>query len=186
MSEPGEILIPESKIRDRVVSMGKEISSDYSGQLPVLVAVLKGAVFFLTDLAKHISIPCMFDFMAISRYKGRGHLDGVVKITRDIGIDITGRPVILIEDIIDTGLTVAYLKKVILTRKPESLEICTLLNRKARRIADVNIKYWGFELPDVYVVGYGLDHQGLYRNLQDIYKLGDSDNSFRAATAPKT
>lgn len=171
MKKAGEILIPEEKIQAEIARLGGDISRDYQGRCPILVAVLKGAVFFLSDLAKCISIPCMFDFMAISRYRGRETPDGVVKITMDIGLDITGRPVIIIEDIIDTGLTITYLKKVILARNPGSLEVCTLLNRKVRRIADVSIKYWGFELEDTFVVGYGLDHKGLYRNLRDIHRL---------------
>lgn len=170
MSEPGEVLFSRARIRSRVASLGRRISADYEGMTPVLVAVLKGAVFFLSDLARSITIPCMFDFMAISRYGGRSDA-GVVRITRDIGLDVTGRHLILVEDIIDTGLTVAYLRKVIMARRPESLEICTLLDRRARRIADLDIRYWGFELPDVYVVGYGLDHKGLYRNLPDLRRM---------------
>jgi len=164
-------MISRARIRSAVARLGMEISSDYEGRTPILVTVLKGAVFFLTDLAKRLSVPCMMDFMAISRYRRKGGMEGMVRITRDIALDITGEPVILVEDIIDTGLTVSYLQKVLLTRNPESVEICTLLNRKSRRIANIDIKYSGFEMTDIYVVGYGLDHGGLYRNLPDIYRM---------------
>jgi len=167
----GEIMISRARIRGRVAQLGKEISADYEGRTPILVTVLKGAVFFLTDLAKHLSVPCMMDFMAISRYRRKGGMEGMVRITRDIALDITGEPVILVVNFIDTGLTVSYLKKVLLTRNPESVEICTLFNRKSRRIANIDIRYYGFDMPDIYIVGYGLDHHGLYRNLPDIYRM---------------
>jgi hypoxanthine phosphoribosyltransferase len=180
MTEPipqgGEIMISRARIRSCVARLGTEISADYEGRAPILVTVLKGAVFFLTDLAKRLSVPCMMDFMAISRYRRKGGMEGMVRITRDIALDITGEPVILVEDIIDTGLTVSYLRKVLLTRNPESVEICTLLNRKSRRIANIDIKYSGFEMPDIYVVGYGLDHKGFYRNLPDIYRIEKKDS----------
>ncbi len=168
-AEVGEVFISQDRIQSRVADLGREISRDYQGRTPILITVLKGAVFFLTDLAMEITVPCMFDFMAISRYRRRGGMEGMVRITRDIALDITGEPVILVEDIIDTGLTVTYLQKMLLTRRPESVEICTLLDRKSRRIAELDIKYVGFECPDKFVVGYGLDQHGLYRNLPDIH-----------------
>jgi hypoxanthine phosphoribosyltransferase len=168
---PGEVLLSREVIRAEVARLGHEISGDYQGKVPILVAVLEGAIFFLADLAKELSVDCRFDFMAISRFNGRGEADGVVRITRDMGLNITGQHVILVEDIIDTGLTVAYLRKVLLTRRPASLETCVLLNRQNRRIADIHLKYSGLNLPNIFVVGYGLDYEGLYRNLPDIHRL---------------
>ncbi len=171
---PGEVLLPREVIRAEVARLGREISVDYEGKVPILVAVLQGAVFFLSDLAKEVTVDCRFDFMAISRFNGRGEADGVVRITSDVGLDITGQHVVLVEDIVDTGLTVAYLRKVLLTRRPASLETCVLLNRQSRRIADIRLRYSSFNLPDIFVVGYGLDYEGLYRNLPDIHRLKET------------
>ena len=152
--------------------MGAEITHDHAGRSPILIAVLKGSVLFLADLVRSIDLPVRVDFMAISSY-GDGGRSGVVRILKDLSEAIEGEDVILVEDIIDTGLTVTYLLTNLRARKPRSLEVCALLDKSVRRIIEVPIRYKGFNIPDEFVIGYGLDHNGRYRNLRSIIGVRD-------------
>ena len=172
-SPVGLVLEPD-QIRRRVAEMGAQITEDYRGRSPILIAVLKGSVMFLSDLVRHIDLPVRVDFMAISSY-GEGGRSGVVRILKDLSEPIEREDVILVEDIIDTGLTVTYLLTNLRARKPRSLEVCALLDKSVRRIIEVPIRYEGFDIPDEFVVGYGLDHQGRYRNLRSIIGVRDID-----------
>ena len=168
----GKILFPSSVINDKVSELGNRITEDYSGKDLLLVSVLRGGVIFLTDLARKIDIDLTIDFMSISSYHGIHQTStGVVKITKDLEDSIEGKDVIIVEDIIDTGLTISYLLRNLKSRYPVSIEICTLLDRNVRRIANINIKYIGFSIGEEYVVGYGLDYKQKYRNLDSIYEL---------------
>jgi len=169
----GEVLLTDEQIRTRVAELAREISRDYAGKDLVLVTVLKGGVFFLADLSRALEIPAAIDFMAISSYTAESP-SGVARLLKDLDEDTTGRHVLLVEDIIDTGLTAAYLMRVLQTRNPASLAICTLLDKTARRIVPtLPIRYRGFEIPDVFVVGYGLDYRQRYRHLPYIAVLKD-------------
>jgi len=169
----GEVLLTDEQIRTRVAELAREISRDYAGKDLVLVTVLKGGVFFLADLSRALEIPAAIDFMAISSYTAESP-SGVARLLKDLDEDITGRHLLLVEDIIDTGLTAAYLMRVLQTRNPASLAICTLLDKTARRIVPtLPIRYRGFEIPDVFVVGYGLDYRQRYRHLPYIAVLKD-------------
>jgi hypoxanthine phosphoribosyltransferase len=160
------VLIPEAHLQDRIRQLGAEISRDYAGTTPVLVSVLKGALYFMADLTRAITIPIIIDFMAITSYGDQQATSGAVRLIKDLDEQITARHVILVEDIIDTGLTADYLLRTLRARDPASLAICTLLDKTARRIVDtLPIRYRGFEVPDEFVVGYGLDYRQLYRNL---------------------
>ncbi|MEI7759564.1 MAG: hypoxanthine phosphoribosyltransferase [Thermoleophilia bacterium] len=161
----GEILIDEASIQDRVAALGAEISADYEGRDLLLVGVLKGAVFFMADLMREISIPCEIDFMAISSYGAATDSSGVVRILKDLDINIAGRNVVVVEDIIDSGLTLSYLMRNLRVREPTTLEVCTLLTKPERREIEVPIRYVGFEIPNRFVIGYGLDFAEKYRNL---------------------
>jgi hypoxanthine phosphoribosyltransferase len=168
------ILFTEREIRQRVRELGAEITRDYAGRSPVLVSVLKGAFVFLADLFREIDLPVRVDFMSISAYGGGSEESGgVVRIIKDLEQDIGGEDVILVEDIIDTGLTLSYLMTALWARQPTSLEVCTLLDKSARRIPPVQIKYRGFDCPDSFVVGYGLDVAERYRNLRVILAVED-------------
>ena len=158
-----ETLFTEDQIRTRVQDLGRQISEDYKVRQLVLVSVLRGSVFFATDLARQIDIPLSMDFLSISSYGEDS--EGVVRITKDLEENIAGKDVLLIEDIIDTGFTLKYLLRTLGNRNPKSMEVCTLLDRRARRIIDIDLKYIGFEIPDKFVVGYGLDYRQRYRNL---------------------
>jgi hypoxanthine phosphoribosyltransferase len=164
MAEP-RMLYTEDEIRSRVASLGEEITRDYRERAPTLISVLKGGSVFLADLFRYIDLPVRVDFMSISHYAGEAEGSGVVRILKDLDDDIVGRDVILVEDIIDTGLTLSYLLAALRARGPATLEVCTLLDRTARRIPPLEIRYRGFECPDVFVVGYGLDVGERYRNL---------------------
>lgn len=160
------VLFTEAQIQDRVRELGEQISRDYAGKSPLLVSVLKGSLYFMGDLTRAISIPVAMDFMAITSYGGEKAASGAVRMIKDLDVKITGRHVVLVEDIIDTGLTASYLVKNLSARDPASVRICTLLDKSARRIVhDLPIDYLGFEVPDIFVVGYGLDYRELYRNL---------------------
>ena len=161
----GEILVDEESLRVRVAELGEEISTDYAGRDLLLVGVLKGAVFFMADLMRHITVPCEVDFMAISSYGAQTDSSGVVRILKDLDINIEGRDVLVVEDIIDSGLTLSYLMRNLESREPASLEICALMTKPSRRQIDVPVRYIGFEIPDRFVVGYGLDLAERYRNL---------------------
>jgi hypoxanthine phosphoribosyltransferase len=161
----GEVLIEEDALQRRVSELGDEISQDYAGRDLLLVGVLKGAVFFMSDLMRRLTIPCEIDFMAISSYGAGTDSSGVVRILKDLDINIEGRDVLVVEDIIDSGLTLSYLMRNLEARQPASLEICALLTKPGRREIDVPVRYVGFEIPNRFVVGYGLDFAERYRNL---------------------
>jgi len=160
-----EILITEEMIQKRIKELGEELSKNYEGKNPILISILKGGVFFLADLTRAMNIPLMVDFMVVSSYGDSRETSGVVRLVKDLKEDIRHRHVILIEDIIDTGLTLDYLLKNLQARGPLSLEVCALLSKPDKRRVEVPIKYVGFEIPDKFVVGYGLDHKQFYRNL---------------------
>ena len=168
-----EVLIEEEALRDRIAELGAEISADYAGKDLLLVGVLKGAVFFMADLMRHITVPCEVDFMAISSYGASTDSSGVVRILKDLDESIEGRNVLVVEDIIDSGLTLSYLKRTLSARKPASLEICALLTKPERREVEVPVRYTGFEIPNRFVVGYGLDFAERYRNLRYVGVLAD-------------
>jgi hypoxanthine phosphoribosyltransferase len=161
----GEILIDEETLAARVAELGVEVSSDYQGRDLLLIGVLKGAVFFMADLMRHLTVPCEVDFMAISSYGDSTDSSGIVRILKDLDINIEGRDVLVVEDIIDSGLTLSYLMRNLESREPASLEVCALLTKPARREIDVPVRYVGFEIPNRFVVGYGLDFAERYRNL---------------------
>jgi hypoxanthine phosphoribosyltransferase len=173
-TSPVGLVLEPDQIQQRVAEMGVEITRDHAGRSPILIAVLKGSVLFLADLVRSIDLPVRVDFMAISSY-GDGGRSGVVRILKDLSEAIEGEDVILVEDIIDTGLTVTYLLTNLRARKPRSLEVCALLDKSVRRIIEVPIRYKGFDIPDEFVIGYGLDHNGRYRNLRSIIGVRDLD-----------
>jgi hypoxanthine phosphoribosyltransferase len=160
-----EVLIEEDRLRSRVVELGEEISADYAGRDLLLIGVLKGAVFFMADLMRHLTVPCEVDFMAISSYGAQTDSSGVVRILKDLDINIEGRHVLVVEDIIDSGLTLSYLMRNLESREPASLEVCALLTKPARREIEVPVRWVGFEIPNRFVIGYGLDFAERYRNL---------------------
>ena len=159
------ILLSEEQIHTRVRELGAEISRDYAGKEPLFVGVLKGCFVFMADLMRHVSIPCSMDFMAVSSYKGGTSSTGAVEIQKDLGQNIEGRHIIIIEDILDSGNTLNYLQSYLMTRKPASITIATLMDKPSRRTAPVYAKYSCFEVPDEFVVGYGLDYAQKYRNM---------------------
>jgi hypoxanthine phosphoribosyltransferase len=161
----GEILIGEEELQARIRELGVEISQDYAGRDLLLVGVLKGAVFFLADLMRELTVPCEIDFMAISSYGAGTDSSGVVRILKDLDLNISGREVLVVEDIIDSGLTLSYLMRSLKARKPASVEICALLTKPERREVEVPVRYTGFEIPNKFVIGYGLDFDERYRNL---------------------
>ena len=161
----GEILIEEETLAARVAELGAEVSADYHGRDLLLIGVLKGAVFFMADLMRHLTVPCEVDFMAISSYGDATDSSGIVRILKDLDINIEGRDVLVVEDIIDSGLTLSYLIRNLESREPASLEVCALLTKPSRREIDVPVRYVGFEIPNKFVVGYGLDFAERYRNL---------------------
>jgi len=171
MPDVKEVLIPSSEIQEKVGEMGGHITNDYGGERPLLVGILRGAVVVLGDLMRNIDLPCEIDFMDISSYGTGTSSSGVVRILKDLEEDITDRHVLIVEDIIDTGLTLSYIRRSLLARGPASLEICALLSKPTRRRVELDVKYLGFEVPDEFVVGYGLDFAGAYRNLPDICVL---------------
>jgi hypoxanthine phosphoribosyltransferase len=173
-SPVSEVLFTEEAIRDRVVAMASDISRDYAGRDLLVVTVLKGGLYFLTDLTRAIDVPLAIDVMAINAYRAGKGPSGAVRLIKDLDEEITGRHVLLVEDIIDTGLTASYLIRSLRARDPADLAICTLLDKTARRIIDtLPIRYRGFEAPDVFLVGYGLDYRQLYRNLPYIGVLAN-------------
>ena len=160
-----EVLIDRDVLQRRIQELGEQISNDYTGRDLLLIGVLKGAVFFMADLMRNLTIPCEIDFMAISSYGDSTDSSGVVRILKDLDINIEGRDVLIVEDIIDSGLTLSYLLRNLEARSPASLEICSLLTKPERREADVPVRYIGFEIPNRFVIGYGLDFAERYRNL---------------------
>ena len=164
------MLIPQNRLQERVSELGLEISEAYRGKDLALIAILKGSFIFAADLLRAMTITASIDFMAISSYAGQSS-SGVVRITKDLDESIANRHVLLVEDIIDTGLTGNYLVQALRRRNPASIEICALLDKSVRRIIDLPIAYRGFDIPDVFVVGYGMDYQQRYRNLPHIATL---------------
>ncbi|HEY3316362.1 MAG TPA: hypoxanthine phosphoribosyltransferase [Bacillota bacterium] len=160
-----EILIPADRIQDRITELGRQIAAEYAGKNLFMVAILKGAAIFLADLARHIDIPATFDFMAVSSYGAATKSSGAVRIIKDIDQPMDGRDVLIVEDIVDTGLTLNYLTENFRARNPKSLKVCTLLDKKERRQVPVRVDYCGFSIPNEFVVGYGLDYREFYRNL---------------------
>lgn len=165
-----KVLLTEEVIHKRIAELGAQISLDYADQNPIMVGVLSGVVIFMADLLRQITIPLTLDFIAISQYQS-GSSSGSVRITKDLDQAITGRHVLFIEDVIDTGLSLNYLLRTLRTRQPASLNVCVLFDRPYRRLVQVPLAYQGFELPDEFVVGYGLDAEGYYRNLPFIGTL---------------
>jgi hypoxanthine phosphoribosyltransferase len=169
----GEILVEADALRERVRELGEQVSRDYEGRDLLMVGVLKGAVFFLSDLMRHISVPCEVDFMAVASYGSSTDSSGVVRILKDLDIPIEGREVLIVEDIVDSGLTLSYLLRTLNARNPKSLEVCALLTKPERRKVDLPIRYVGFEIPNRFAIGYGLDHAERYRNLPYVAVLAD-------------
>jgi hypoxanthine phosphoribosyltransferase len=169
-----EVLIDPQVLQGRIGALGEEISADYEGRDLLLVGVLKGAVFFMADLMRNLTIPCEIDFMAISSYGDSTDSSGVVRILKDLDINIEGRHVLVVEDIIDSGLTLSYLMRNLEAREPASLEVCALLTKPERREIEVPVRYVGFEIPNRFVIGYGLDFAERYRNLPYVGVLDPS------------
>ncbi len=167
----GEILVQPDDLQHRVRELAREISRDYEGREPLLVCVLKGAVFFLADLMRSLDVPCEVDFMAVSSYGSATQSSGVVRILKDLDASIEGRDVIIVEDIVDSGLTLQYLLRNLRARGPASLAVCALLTKPERRRVDLSPRYVGFEIPDKFAIGYGLDHGERYRNLPYVAAL---------------
>ncbi len=173
MSEVASVLFGREDVRRRVTELGRAIAGDYEGRAPVFITVLKGGAMFLADLMRAVDLPVEVYFLSISRYGGADESMGRVRILLDIDADLAGRDIVLVEDIVDTGLTLRYLMRVLKARGPASLEVCTLLDKSARRIVPLSPRYVGFECPDRFVVGYGLDFAERYRNLPDILQVDD-------------
>jgi hypoxanthine phosphoribosyltransferase len=173
MASIGEILVSEEDLERRVAELGAEVSRDYAGRDLLLIGVLKGAVPFIADLMRTLEVPCEVDFMAVSSYGSATDSSGVVRILKDLDAPIEGRDVLLVEDIIDSGLTLHYLTKNLRARNPASLEVCALLTKPERRRVEMPIRYVGFEIPNRFAIGYGLDHGQRYRNLRYVAALED-------------
>jgi hypoxanthine phosphoribosyltransferase len=164
-SRVGEILVQRDELEHRVRELAEEVSRDYADRELLLVGVLKGAVFFLSDLMRHLRVDCEVDFMAVSSYGSATDSSGVVRILKDLDISIEGRHVLIVEDIVDSGLTLSYLLRTLKARDPASLEVCALLTKPERRKVELPIRYVGFEIPNRFAIGYGLDHAERFRNL---------------------
>ena len=175
MSAPpiGEILVQPDQLKERVRVLGRQIAEDYEGRDLLLVGVLKGAVFFLSDLMRALEVPCEVDFMAVASYGSSTDSSGVVRILKDLDASIEGRDVLIVEDIVDSGLTLSYLLRTLKARNPASLEVCALLTKPERRKVELPIRYEGFEIPNKFAIGYGLDHAERYRNLPYVAALAD-------------
>jgi hypoxanthine phosphoribosyltransferase len=167
----GEVLVTNEDLMRRIAALGAEISRDYEGRDLVMVGVLKGAVLFIADLMRHITVPCEIDFMAVSSYGSETDSSGVVRILKDLDASIEGRDILIVEDIIDSGLTLHYLLRNLRARNPGSLEVCALLTKPERRRVDLPTRYVGFEIPNRFAIGYGLDHGQKYRNLDYVAAL---------------
>jgi len=159
------IIFDEESIEKRVGELAAEISRDYTGKNPLLVGVLKGVLFFMADLARKVTVPVELDFMAVSNFSPETRDQGVVRLVKDLEIPLNNRHVLFVEDVVDTGLTLSYLLRNLRSRQPTSLEVCTLFNKPEHRLIDLPIRYKGFDLPDQFVIGYGLDYREKYRNL---------------------
>ena len=175
MDDPhiGEVLVAAEDVQRRVVELGEQISADYEGRDLFMVGILKGAVLFLADLMRNIAVPCEVDFMAVSSYGSQTDSSGVVRILKDLDAPIEGRHVLIVEDIIDSGLTLHYLMRNLKARNPASLEVCALLTKPERLRVDLSPRYVGFEIPNRFAIGYGLDHAQRHRNLDYVAALGE-------------
>jgi hypoxanthine phosphoribosyltransferase len=169
-----DVLVEEVALQQRIAALGDELSRDYAGREPLLVGVLKGAVFFMADLVRRITIPCEIDFMAVSSYGSGTDSSGVVRILKDLDANIEGRHVLIVEDIVDSGLTLSYLVRNLQARRPASLEVCALLTKPDRRKTDIICRYVGFEIPNRFAIGYGLDYGERYRSLPYVAALDES------------
>ena len=168
MAEHVRIMLSEEEVNQKIQQIGKQISEDYAGKQVHLVCVLKGGVFFMCELAKRITVPVSMDFMCVSSYGSETKSSGVVKIVKDLDEPLDHKDVLIVEDIIDSGRTLSYLIEMLKKREPESIRVCTLLDKPERRVVDVNVDYTCFEIPDEFVIGYGLDYDQRYRNLPSI------------------
>ena len=171
----GDLVLGEAQIHERVAELGQEITADYADDPPLLVCVLKGALVFMADLARAIDLTVDMDFMAVSSYGSATKTSGVVRIVKDLDVDLAGRHVLIVEDIVDSGLTLAYLRKYLNARNPASLEVCALLLREGLQKSDPDLRYVGFTIPPAFVVGYGLDVAERFRNLRDLRVWNDGD-----------
>ena len=169
----GEILVQQDELEHRVQALGAQISAEYEGRSLLLVGVLKGAFFFLSDLMRNLDVQCEVDFMAVASYGSSTDSSGVVRILKDLDASIEGRDVLIVEDIVDSGLTLSYLLRTLKAREPASLEVCALLTKPERRKVDLPIRYVGFEIPNRFVIGYGLDHAEQFRNLPYVAVLSE-------------
>jgi hypoxanthine phosphoribosyltransferase len=167
----GEVLIDEERLQARIDQLAAEISADYAGREVLVVGVLKGALLFIADLVRRLTVPCTMDFMAVSSYGASTHSSGVVRILKDLDAPIAGKHVLVVEDVVDSGLTLSYLMKNLRSREPASLELCTLMVKPPARRVPVEMRYVGFEMPDAFVVGYGLDFDERYRQLPYIARF---------------
>ena len=165
MAEKISVLLSEEEVDKKIRELAGQITGDYAGKMPHLICILKGGVFFMTELSKHIEIPVTVDFMSVSSYGDGTESSGRVRIVKDLDESIEGRDVLIVEDIIDSGRTLSYLMEMLKNRKPASLKLCTLLDKPERRVTQVTVDYVGFRIPDEFVVGYGLDYKQMYRNL---------------------
>jgi hypoxanthine phosphoribosyltransferase len=163
-----KIILTQEQIEEKIAELGRTISKDYAGKELIMVGVLRGSTYFIVDLSRMVHIPFAIDFISISHYSEQADSTGVVRITKDLDLSVTGKHVLIVEDIVDTGLSLGYLLRNLKTRNPADLKVCTLLNVEARRIVEVPVDYRGFDLPNIFVVGYGLDYNEKYRNLQFI------------------
>jgi len=180
----GRLLISEDDLQARILALGEEITSDYAGRAPLLIGVLKGAFMFMSDLSRAIDLPVEFDFMAVSSYGNSTRSSGVVRIVKDLDIDLADRDVIVVEDIIDSGLTLNYLRRNLLARNPASLQVCALLVRENHRVDEAILRYEGFRVPSDFLVGYGLDANERFRNLPDIrVAIADIDSTTNGGVA---
>jgi hypoxanthine phosphoribosyltransferase len=170
----GQILVQQDELSPCARALAAEISTDYAGREPLLVCVLKGAVFFLSDLMRSLEVPCQVDFMAVASYGSSTDSSGVVRILKDLDASIEGREVLIVEDIVDSGLTLSYLLRTLHARNPATLEVCALLTKPERRKVDLPIRYVGFEIPNRFAIGYGLDHAERHRNLPYVAALEES------------
>jgi hypoxanthine phosphoribosyltransferase len=173
----GDILVSEEELQKRVAELGAEISRDYEGRDLVMVGILKGAVLFLADLMRHLTVDPVLDFMAVSSYGSSTDSSGVVRILKDLDAPIEGRDVLIVEDIIDSGLTLHYLLRSLKARNPRSLEVCSLLTKPERRRVEDPIRYVGFEIPNRFAIGYGLDHKQRFRNLPFVAALNEPESA---------
>jgi len=173
----GEVLVSGEDLQRRIAELGRQISEDYAGRDLFMVGVLKGAVIFLADLMRHLDVPCEIDFMAVSSYGSQTDSSGVVRILKDLDAPIEGRDVLIVEDIIDSGLTLHYLLRSLKARNPRSLEVCSLLTKPERRRVEDPIRYVGFEIPNRFAIGYGLDHKQRFRNLPFVAALNEPESA---------